>query len=90
MITCDICKGSGVNNDERCFQCGGHGKLRLPCYFCEGAGIKRQTVKENVIVPRGVYDGITLRLSGKGNQSTPDVIVGDLIIKIKVKPHHHF
>lgn len=37
-----------------------------------------------------MFDGITLRISGKGNHSTIGVIDGDLIIKIKIKPHHYF
>ena len=62
----------------------------MPCFTCNAVGINRQTVKENVIVPKGVFDGITLRMSGKGHRSTIGVIDGDLIIKIKIKPHHYF
>ena len=30
----------------------------------------RKTITESCVIPKGVYDGVTLRMAGKGNAST--------------------
>jgi len=55
---------------------------------CEGLGVQRNLVKEDVDLPAGVPDGQKLRFKGLGHAS--DVfqgLSGDLLITIKVKPH---
>lgn len=57
---------------------------------CIGVGIVRRTIKENAIVPKGVYDGVTLRMVGKGNHSTKGGQPGDLLLKVTIRPHPYF
>ena len=45
--------------------------------------------KETITVPKGVDNGVNLRISKKGHTSlggTP----GDLMVQVKVKPHPYF
>lgn len=41
-------------------------------------------------VPRGVTDGIILRMKGKGNQSGKNTEAGDLLLKVKIKNTSNF
>ena len=42
-------------------------------------------------MPKGVHDGVTLRMQGKGNMSVQgEAQNGDLLIKVKVRPHASF
>lgn len=46
-------------------------------------------VKESITIPKGVENGINLRLSKKGNfyiRGEP----GDLLIKLNIRPHPYF
>ena len=55
---------------------------------CEGLGVQRNLVKEDVDLPAGVPDGQKLRFKGLGHASDVfQVLSGDLLITIKVKPH---
>lgn len=47
-------------------------------------------MKETATVPKGVYDGVTLRMAGKGNSSLLSGQSGDLLLKIVVRPHPYF
>ena len=44
---------------------------------------------ETAQLPKGVHDGITLRMQGKGNQSQNGGVDGDLFLKVKIKPHKY-
>jgi len=46
-------------------------------------------VKETVNIPKGVDNGVNLRISKKGHFATMGP-PGDLLINIKVKPHPYF
>ena len=56
---------------------------------CRGRGSTHGQVKETINVPKGVDNGVNLRVSKKGHagQGGPP---GDLIINVKVKPHAYF
>lgn len=46
-------------------------------------------VKESITIPKGVENGVNLRLSKKGNfyiRGEP----GDLLIKLNIRPHPYF
>ena len=45
--------------------------------------------EEIIKIPKGVFDGLNLRSNGKGNQSNMGAN-GDLLVKVKVKPHEYF
>ena len=47
-------------------------------------------VQENLVIPQGVYQGVTLRLKGKGHNSTLSKKCGDLLIRISIRPHNYF
>jgi molecular chaperone DnaJ len=56
---------------------------------CKGKGAVNVTVKETVNIPKGVDNGINLRISKKGHFQTGGP-PGDLMINIKVKPDPYF
>jgi molecular chaperone DnaJ len=96
-VVCGTCNGKGKvasklnGSDESviCDECMGLGEYRQACGTCKGAGFEVKTVKEKITVPKGVFDGLSLRLAGKGNWS-PRGAQGDLLIKVKVRPHPFF
>lgn len=53
---------------------------------CNGQGTVYSSVKETINIPKGVDNGVNLRMSKKGNQ-TPKGDSGDLLIKVNVRPH---
>lgn len=71
---CPDCKGRGVTYKDKCTACSGKGYIN-----------KDKTIK--LRVPRGVEDGDTLRMSGKGNAGANGGPRGDIYINFKVKPH---
>jgi len=44
----------------------------------------------NVKIPPGIQSGVTLRLSGVGDDSMPHIPVGDVLVTIEVIPHSEF
>jgi|TARA_B110000285_G_scaffold202392_1_gene237684 molecular chaperone DnaJ len=63
--------------------------IRNPCTTCRGKGAVNQSVKETINIPKGVDNGVNLRVSKKGNQGLQGP-AGDLMIQVKVKPHPYF
>ena len=89
---CGTCKGNGVMQQVvqqgpfrqvlniSCPQCGGNG--------FEGGGFnKNEEVKFKI--PKGIDDGLLMKLRGKGS-SVWGGIDGDLLIKIRIMPHPTF
>ncbi len=68
QTTCNSCNGEGT-------------KIKEFCPNCRGSGIQNKNVKEEVVIPKGISDGETIKLSKKGNFD------GDLLIKISVRKH---
>lgn len=96
---CGSCNGKGSVNFRQgpmviqmgCSACGGAGSaVKSPCTACRGNGSSYKTVKETVNIPRGVNNGQTLRLTGKGNLGDNGGPRGDLLIKIVIKADRHF
>lgn len=56
---------------------------------CRGRGTVHNSVKETINIPKGVDNGVNLRVNKKGHagEGGPP---GDLIIAVKVKPHAYF
>lgn len=100
---CPTCNGQGqtrrVYNQSQfstfisldtCNSCNGEGRiLEKPCNSCKGEGKVQNTNGLKIEIPSGVEDGITLRISGKG-ESVQGGISGDLLVRIHVKPHPFF
>lgn len=97
--TCSTCRGSG-NVTQRsglftvsrpCHSCGGTGQyIREVCQECSGKGRKRQEKKISVKFPAGIESGMTLRVTGKGNEGTLGGPAGDLFINVIVQEHAYF
>lgn len=94
---CGTCNGSGFITQHyghavvqmTCTDCGGQGQTYQHCLSCNGQGTQYQQVKENISIPKGVDNGVNLRLSKKGNYSLRGES-GDLLIKVNVRPHPYF
>lgn len=100
---CPTCNGQGqtrrVYNQNQfstfisldtCNTCHGEGRiLEKPCNVCHGNGKVRKSNDLKIDIPAGVEDGVTLRISGKG-ESVQGGVNGDLLVRIHVLPHQLF
>lgn len=102
MKKCDTCKGQGqVNqairtpfgNIQQARTCGTcHGRGEVPeklCTSCKGTGVEQKDQKINLKIPKGVNDGVTIRLREHG-EAVANGEKGDLYVIINVKPHKQF
>lgn len=101
--TCTRCNGTGqVTTQQRtafgtfastqeCPTCHGRGKtIKDPCDRCNGLGMIRKTVTEEVDIPAGIDDGQIFSVSGKGNYGMNAGPQGDLYVSAFIKPHPVF
>lgn len=101
--TCSHCNGTGVvtqitrtilgqmQTQSICPHCGGEGKIiKDKCPECHGDGIVKAEEVITINIPAGVYDGMQLSMTGKGNAAPRGGINGDLIILIEEIPHELF
>lgn len=99
--TCPGCRGQGQVRITRnmgfstfvtvqpCTKCHGEGKfIPKPCSTCKGTGKTRGTKKLSFDIPPGIDNGDYV-ISGEG-ESIPRGSSGDLIVRIRVKPHPLF
>jgi len=77
MTTCHMCNGTGSSFKEKCKTCTGDGLEKM-----------KQTLK--IKIPKGSYEGLTLKFTGEGNFGENKGPAGDLYIKIKVAAHNNF
>jgi molecular chaperone DnaJ len=76
--TCPDCGGRGKTIDQPCPDCGGHGQT-----------LAGETIK--VKVPRGVRDGMILRVAGHGLPGgAAGGPPGDLLVVVRSAPHPRF
>jgi molecular chaperone DnaJ len=75
--TCPACHGQGQVIVDKCTDCRGDGRIRMP---------KKLTVK----IPAGVDDGDRIRLSGEGDAGYYGGPSGDLFVQIRLKKHPIF
>ena len=98
--SCSTCGGSGMLrrisrnvfgefvSQRTCPQCGGRGQvLEAPCRTCDGDGrtVSRQQLE--VEIPRGIHDGQTIRLRGRGHAAFRGGERGDVYATVRVRPH---
>jgi molecular chaperone DnaJ len=97
--TCSRCKGSGQLRysqgffaiNTTCDVCRGEGSvIDNPCPVCQGLGRAKQKVKVKVRIPRGIDDGMQMRIRGQGEAGVSDAHRGDLFIVIHVEEHPFF
>ena len=101
--TCKHCGGSGqeryqqqsifgtVTSVRTCNICRGEGKVvRDPCTKCSGRGKVRRSKTFEVNVPKGIENGQSIRLGGKGEPGDKGGEHGDLLVAVSITPHAHF
>lgn len=95
---CDACQGTGritqsqhadaqhlvVRQISTCPTCHGHGSIiDQPCAQCSGKGQVDRAESLQVTIPRGIEEGMVLRISGKGMPSpAPGGSAGDLLVVV--------
>lgn len=101
--TCKHCNGNGMLSQSRqtilgifstsipCPNCRGTGKLiETPCKACRGTGNTAHDRKLDVTIPAGITDGTVLRLGNSGHTGTGGGRNGDILLRVRVKPHPVF
>lgn len=101
--SCRHCNGSGqervlqqtmfgtMTSVRTCSVCRGEGKIiKEPCQECRGSGKVRKTKTLQVNIPRGIDNGQTIRLSGRGEPGQKGGPNGDLLITVYVQAHKIF
>ncbi len=77
QATCSACNGSGVVNNK-------------PCPTCHGAGVVTRPKTLDVNIPAGVREGSVIRLAGQGEPGRGNAPSGDLLVRLRLKPHRIF
>ncbi|HEC77481.1 MAG TPA: molecular chaperone DnaJ [Thermoplasmatales archaeon] len=103
IVSCPACNGTGeIRRTERtpfghftqitiCNDCRGEGKIiKNPCRICRGSGFKRVKRKIRVKIPKGIEDGMHLRLEGEGDAGEKGMKPGDLYIEVNIKENEKF
>ena len=102
-ITCTTCGGTGqitkrvqsffgvLEQAMACSDCRGSGKVsEKPCSTCSGEGGVQGSEDVTVEVPKGIQDGQTLRVRGKGESGRQGTPAGDLFVHIRVRSDNRF
>ena len=76
-VPCSACDGSGEHTGESCGACGG-----------EGVTSRRESLQ--VAVPAATKEGAQIKIKGKGEEDARSGEAGDLIVKVRAKPHPVF
>ena len=78
ITVCPNCHGTGVEASEKCTYCG-------------GTGLETKNATVDIEIPKGVYSGAAIKLSGLGCEApTSDGINGDLVVIFVEKEHNVF
>ncbi|MCL1862020.1 MAG: molecular chaperone DnaJ [Defluviitaleaceae bacterium] len=77
IVPCSACKGEGRIVKEPCGTCRGNGRVRT-----------NKTLEVNI--PKGIDNGQSVRLTGKGEMGEKGAPAGDLYITVSVAPHKLF
>jgi molecular chaperone DnaJ len=101
--TCSVCKGNGQIKKTMqsffgsfaqvvvCANCDGAGYLYTEkCKKCHGDGAVKENQKILIEIPKGISNGQTISMQGKGEAGERGGRSGDLYINIHVKPHKDF
>lgn len=97
--SCRRCNGQGqvvqtagiLRVQTTCPACGGTGTIVTdPCDQCRGHGYTAGKVQLNVQIPRGIDDGMRVRLVGEGEPSPDGGSAGDCYCFVSVRRHRLF
>jgi molecular chaperone DnaJ len=73
-----------MEQETACPSCEGRGKtISKKCHACRGRGLEDIKVEKPVDIPAGIDDGMSMKISGEGDE-VPDGATGDLYIHIEV------
>jgi DnaJ-class molecular chaperone len=76
QTTCDVCGGKGTTAAQK-------------CKHCNGNKVIREDKSLDLIIERGMPDGHEVVFEKEGEQA-PNVIPGDVVIKLRTRPHNVF
>ena len=80
-----------INQVETCSKCRGKGKIpEQECDKCNGTGKVKDKVKLKITVPAGIENGQSISIAGAGEPGEPGAPMGDLYVKVHVKPDKRF
>ncbi len=98
--TCSSCNGTGqivritntilgrMQTASQCYVCSGTGKnIKNIPYGANKYGLIKKEELVTIKIPRGLTEGIQLKIQEKGNDAPFNGISGDLIVLIKEIPH---
>jgi molecular chaperone DnaJ len=97
--TCGTCQGKGQLYQNRgffsmsstCPHCNGAGQVITdPCKTCHGAGRVKEKQRTKIRIPAGVDNGMSLKITGHGDEGLNGGPKGDLFVHIEVEPHEAF
>lgn len=100
---CAACDGRGEVRETRnsffgsfsqvrpCAKCSGLGKIpKKICHTCSGAGRMTGERQVDVVIAAGVAEGQIIKLAGLGEAGERGAGVGDLYVRVRVKPNAAF
>ena len=96
---CSTCGGNGrvrasqgfFSIERTCPACQGRGEeISDPCTACSGQGRVTREKTLSVDIPKGVEDGVRIRLANEGEAGARGGPAGDLYIFLNIKPHEFF
>jgi len=97
--TCNQCHGTGQINTRQgffmysrtCDTCRGEGYIiPNPCQDCSGQSRTQKYDKFTVNIPKGIFNGAELRITGKGDAGVYGGPAGDLFLQVTVLPDKTF
>eukprot|EP01117_Protostelium_nocturnum_P003652 TRINITY_DN14937_c0_g1_i1.p1 TRINITY_DN14937_c0_g1~~TRINITY_DN14937_c0_g1_i1.p1 ORF type:complete len:448 (-),score=187.55 TRINITY_DN14937_c0_g1_i1:64-1407(-) len=105
-VRCSQCHGSGVRTSirhfgfgmaqqvqEECPSCDGEGETIKPkdrCKSCNGNKFRETTKQLDVYIDPGMKHGEKIVFSGEGDQPSPDILPGDIILVLQAEKHPQF
>ena len=99
LASCVHCGGSGYSRvrkgivimESMCCACKGTGEVfRNPCSKCNGIGNVNGEREIKAKIPKGVEDGMRVRIKGCGEAGACCGDMGDLYLQIIITPHQFF
>ena len=79
------------NSITTCRRCNGKGKIiKTPCEHCHGSGKINVTRELAINIPKGIADGMKIKVRGGGNAGDNGGEYGSLFVHITVKPNAIF